>query len=193
MFFTDEENRISLVECMIKSTKAYESTAKNLFNFEISLIHLLQMQPFSTPWKIRKSYGFLMFTGGREREHWERMGYISKIITKWRRIAKASEGYIRSIRQQETRSKILSSINAERFEHWLSYQHFYHNYQYHHYHYHHYHYCHHRYYNLENVIWNIISVLHWELHLKYSANELVFTLILKKPLVNPKSSWNRSS
>ena len=33
------------------------------------------MYPFSTPENIRKPYGFLLFSGGRERVNWERMGW----------------------------------------------------------------------------------------------------------------------
>ena len=32
------------------------------------------MHPFSTPWNMRKPYGFLMFSGIREYVHWEQMG-----------------------------------------------------------------------------------------------------------------------
>ena len=39
-----------------------------------SLTHSFPLLPFSTPEKIRKPYGFLMFSGGRGRVHWERMG-----------------------------------------------------------------------------------------------------------------------
>ena len=35
----------------------------------IILTHSFPMHPFSTPWK---TCGFLMFSGGRERLHWER-------------------------------------------------------------------------------------------------------------------------
>ena len=38
------------------------------------LTHLFPMHPFSSPENIRKPYGFLMFSGGRERMHWEEMG-----------------------------------------------------------------------------------------------------------------------
>ena len=38
------------------------------------LTHSFPMQPFSAPENIRKPYGVLMFSGGRERIHWERMG-----------------------------------------------------------------------------------------------------------------------
>ena len=31
------------------------------------------MHPYPTPENIRQSYGFLMFSGGRERVHWEQM------------------------------------------------------------------------------------------------------------------------
>ena len=45
--------------------------------FQISTIpHLFEMH-FLYPHKnIRKPYGFLMFSGGRERVHWERMRYL---------------------------------------------------------------------------------------------------------------------
>ena len=32
------------------------------------------MHPFSTPENTRKPYVFLMFSGGRERTYWKRMG-----------------------------------------------------------------------------------------------------------------------
>ena len=34
------------------------------------------MHAFSTHWKIRKPYGFLMFPGGRQRVHWTRMSLV---------------------------------------------------------------------------------------------------------------------
>ena len=37
------------------------------------LTHLFPMHLFSTPENIRKSYGFLMFSGGRENVYWEQM------------------------------------------------------------------------------------------------------------------------
>ena len=37
------------------------------------LTHLFPMHLFSTPENIRKSYGFLMFSGGRESVYWEQM------------------------------------------------------------------------------------------------------------------------
>ena len=38
------------------------------------------MHPFSTPWK---PYGFLMFSGGKERVNWERMDYyFAKVLIK---------------------------------------------------------------------------------------------------------------
>ena len=40
----------------------------------LRLTHLFPMHPLSNPENIRKSYGFLMFSGGRERMHWEQMG-----------------------------------------------------------------------------------------------------------------------
>ena len=40
----------------------------------ILLTHSFPMHPFSTPRNIRKPLAFLMFSGGRERVHWERMG-----------------------------------------------------------------------------------------------------------------------
>ena len=43
-------------------------TAKN------KLTHLFSMHLFSTPWKYKKSLGFLMLSRGRERVHWEQMG-----------------------------------------------------------------------------------------------------------------------
>ena len=35
------------------------------------LIFSFPMHPFSTPENIRKPFGFLIFSGGRERVHWE--------------------------------------------------------------------------------------------------------------------------
>ena len=44
------------------------------------LIHLVPRAPFPRPppppENIRKPYDFLMFSGGRERVHWERMRYF---------------------------------------------------------------------------------------------------------------------
>ena len=38
------------------------------------LTHLFPIHPSSTPWKHQKTqHGFLMFSGGRERVHWEKM------------------------------------------------------------------------------------------------------------------------
>ena len=39
-----------------------------------NLTHSFPKHPFSTPWKHQKTYGFQMFSGGRERVHWEQMG-----------------------------------------------------------------------------------------------------------------------
>ena len=36
------------------------------------------MHPFSNPENIRKPYGFPIFSGGRERVHWEQTGQLSK-------------------------------------------------------------------------------------------------------------------
>ena len=52
-------------------------TAKYFTTMWNMLIHLFLMHPFSTPWKHQKtlpfSCGFLMFSVGIERVHWERM------------------------------------------------------------------------------------------------------------------------
>ena len=37
------------------------------------------MHPFSTP-ENRKPYGSLMFSGGRERVHWEQLGYYALLF-----------------------------------------------------------------------------------------------------------------
>ena len=37
-----------------------------------TLTHLFPMHPFSIVWKY---YGFLMFSGGRKKVHWEQVGY----------------------------------------------------------------------------------------------------------------------
>ena len=43
--------------------------------------HLFPMRPSSAPLKMRKYYGFLMFSGVRERMHWEQMGcYVIKSL-----------------------------------------------------------------------------------------------------------------
>ena len=43
--------------------------------------HLFPMRPSSAPWKMRKYYGFLMFSGVRERMDWEQMGcYVIKSL-----------------------------------------------------------------------------------------------------------------
>ena len=45
------------------------------FSLSLWLTHLFLVHPFSTPPEnIRKSYGFSMFSGVRERVHWEQMG-----------------------------------------------------------------------------------------------------------------------
>ena len=44
------------------------------------LTHSFPMHPFSTPKNIRKPSGFLMFSGGGERVHWERIGYFTTLI-----------------------------------------------------------------------------------------------------------------
>ena len=57
------------------------SFCKCKFEWRISQIlllnHLFPIHPFCTPWKhqkILRFYGFLMFSGGREKGHWEQMG-----------------------------------------------------------------------------------------------------------------------
>ena len=48
---------------------------KKLWCFAVSkLTHLFPMQPFFAPRKHQKTKGFLMFSGGRGRVHWEQMG-----------------------------------------------------------------------------------------------------------------------
>ena len=39
-----------------------------------SLIHFMPLVSFYTSWKHRKTYGFLMFFGGIERDQWHKMG-----------------------------------------------------------------------------------------------------------------------
>ena len=43
-----------------------------IHSFSMHLTHSFPMHPFSTPWKHLKT--FVMFSGGRERVHWENMG-----------------------------------------------------------------------------------------------------------------------
>ena len=43
-----------------------------LLGVAIILTHLFPMYPFSTPESTRKPYGFLIFSGGRERVHWNK-------------------------------------------------------------------------------------------------------------------------
>ena len=43
-------------------------------NLRIILTHSFPMHLFSTPENIRKPQVFLMFSGGREKVHWEQMG-----------------------------------------------------------------------------------------------------------------------
>ena len=38
------------------------------------LTHFRPVFPFYTPWKRQKTFGFLTFSGGIEREHWPEMG-----------------------------------------------------------------------------------------------------------------------
>ena len=52
-------------------SSAFKHDIKNIWN--VLLIHLFAVHPFFTPENIRTLYGFL-FSGGRERMHWERMG-----------------------------------------------------------------------------------------------------------------------
>ena len=40
----------------------------------VMLTHLFPMHSFPAPENIRKPQGFVMFSGGRERVHWEQMG-----------------------------------------------------------------------------------------------------------------------
>ena len=40
----------------------------------LQLTHLFPMHPSLPPENIRKPFGFLMFSGGREGVHWEQMG-----------------------------------------------------------------------------------------------------------------------
>ena len=44
----------------------------------LHLTHSFPMHLFSTPENKRKPHGFLMFSGVREREHWERMGWYTQ-------------------------------------------------------------------------------------------------------------------
>ena len=54
----------------------FASICKHLWvNLTLScLTHSFPIHPFSTPPHNPKPYGFLMFSGGRERVHWEQMG-----------------------------------------------------------------------------------------------------------------------
>ena len=65
------------IHCQLQSpdcTIFYNFVKINASDLSI-LTHLFLMHPFSTPYKnIRKCYGFLMLSGGRERVHWEEMG-----------------------------------------------------------------------------------------------------------------------
>ena len=57
-------NLEELLRCLTVSSWKHQ----NLENFNMILTHLFPMDPFSTP---RKR---LMFSGGRERVHWKRIG-----------------------------------------------------------------------------------------------------------------------
>ena len=46
----------------------------NILVFFLSLTHCSPMSHFYTPWKRRKTYGFLMFSGGIAMWHWTKMG-----------------------------------------------------------------------------------------------------------------------
>ena len=45
-----------------------------------ALTYLFPIYPFLPPENIRKLYCFLMFSGGREGVHWERMGYCRWLL-----------------------------------------------------------------------------------------------------------------
>ena len=46
----------------------------NILVFFLSLTHFSPVSHFYTPWKRRKTYGFLMFSGGIAMWHWTKMG-----------------------------------------------------------------------------------------------------------------------
>ena len=46
----------------------------NLKTF-IKLTHFLPLARFYTPWKDQKTKGFLMFSGGIEKDQWHEMGW----------------------------------------------------------------------------------------------------------------------
>ena len=48
-----------------------------LGNWRLLITHFRPMFPFYTPWKRQKTFDFLTFSGGIEREHWPEMGLIS--------------------------------------------------------------------------------------------------------------------
>ena len=52
----------------------YVSEIKINYEERVTCLRLFPIHPFSTPWKNRQPYGFLMFSGGREMLHWEQMG-----------------------------------------------------------------------------------------------------------------------
>ena len=41
---------------------------------QFCLTHFKSMFYFYTPWKSQKTFGFLVFSGGKEMEHWVKMG-----------------------------------------------------------------------------------------------------------------------
>ena len=50
-----------------------EERLREMNNKKNTLTHLLPMHPFSNPENIRKPYGFMIFSGGRENVLWEKM------------------------------------------------------------------------------------------------------------------------
>ena len=51
------------------------ATQRNNLQSTIAIFNtLFPMHPFSSPKNIRKPYGFLIFSGGRESVHWKQMG-----------------------------------------------------------------------------------------------------------------------
>ena len=73
-----KEKMYSLLTHKPIDTRTYlgrQPSIMELFSLKVSLSHLFPIHPFSTPEKIKKPSGFLMISGGREREHWEQIGY----------------------------------------------------------------------------------------------------------------------
>ena len=57
----------------------YKLVTKSLWKWILTLTHLFLMHPFSTAWKHQKTVRFLIFSGGRERVHWEKVSWCRAV------------------------------------------------------------------------------------------------------------------